>query len=102
MTAALLFAWMQLRESSQRLERERAVLQQQREAFTAQSSEQSAKLNQLAADLERERNLRAEDQKLIETLKNDSANETASPSRAIAFISLSSGVTRDASGAAEL
>ena len=98
MAAALLFAWMQLRGSSQRLERERAALQQQREGLNAQSSEQNSKINQLAADLERERNLRAEDQKLIESLRNDSANETASPSRSIAFLFLPSATTRGASG----
>lgn len=98
MASALLFAWIQLRGSSQRLERERAALQQQREALNAQSSEQNSKINQLAADLEREQNLRAEDQKLIESLRNDSANETASPSRSIALLFLSSATTRGASG----
>ncbi|MEK6278946.1 MAG: hypothetical protein AABN95_01185 [Acidobacteriota bacterium] len=98
MVAALLFAWMRLRESSQRLERERAVLQQQSETLNAQSNEQTSRINQLAADLERERKLRAEDQKLIESLRNDSANQTASPSRVIAFLSLTPQLTRDSSG----
>lgn len=92
----LLFGWMQLRESSRRLQNERAALQQQRETLDAQSREQTSKLNQLAADLEKERNLRAEDQKLIESLGKESGKEEAvAPTFASLF--LSPGTSRDTS-----
>lgn len=96
--AALLFAWMQLRESSRRLERERVALQKQKEALDVQSSEHVSRINQLASDLERERNLRAEDQKLIESLRNDTVKESPPPSRVIASLFLTPGLTRDESG----
>ena len=76
MGVALIFTWLQMRESSRQLERERAGLQQQRDALNAQTNDQTSKINQLAADLEKERNLRADDQKLIESLKNGSTIES--------------------------
>ena len=99
MAAALLFTWMQLRESSRRLEFERVALQQQKQALEAQSNGQASQINQLAADLEKERNLRAEDQKLIETLRNDAVKESPTTARVIAALFLTPGLTRDASGA---
>ena len=96
----LLFTWLQLRQTSRLLELERATVQQQTEALNAQSSEQASRINQLAADLERERNLRAEDQKLIESLRNDSGKETVSPSSVIASLFLTPGLTRDGAGTA--
>jgi type II secretory pathway pseudopilin PulG len=98
LAVALLFTWLQLRQTSRALELERAARQQQQESLNAQSSEQASRINQLAAELERERNLRVEDQKLIESLRNDSGKETTSPSSVFASIFLTPGLTRDGSG----
>ena len=100
LAVALLFTWMRLRESSRQLERERAALQQQTEALSAQANEQASRLNQLAADLERERNLRAEDQRLIESLRKESGTESGSPASAIASLFLLPGLTREGTGTA--
>lgn len=66
---ALVSGWLRLRSESERIQSERAALQRQKEELDQQSSNQQSRTDQLAADLQHERNERAQDQKLIEELQ---------------------------------
>lgn len=65
----LVSGWLRLRSESERLASERAALQRQKEELDKLSGQQLTRTEQLNAELQRERDQRAEDLKLIEELQ---------------------------------
>jgi hypothetical protein len=100
----LVTGWLRLRSESERINSERAALRQQVEALDQQLSDQQARTDQLTANLQRERDQRAEDKKLIEKLLRGLGRETRVQSilAAAASILLRPGSLRSAGDRPEL
>lgn len=96
--AALLAGWLRLRGESERLNSERAALQQKQAELARQLSVQQARGEQQSAELQREREERAEDLKLIEKLQRaaESKEQTSRLPGLTAFAFLTPGSLRSA------
>jgi hypothetical protein len=104
--AAVLAGWIKLRNESQRVETERAALEQRRQELEKTTTEQQSRSNQLSAELQMEKEKREHDQKKIEELQR-ALNQTEQPGSlttpsTFATILLFSGLTRGESGGNEL
>jgi len=89
----LFLAWRNVRNDSYRLASERAALARESKSRQQQTTELQTKAEQLAAELQTERNQRAEDRKLIEQLQEANATGRALRS-SIASIFLMPGTLR--------
>jgi hypothetical protein len=80
---ALFSGWSRLRSESERLSSEQAALQRQKEELDKLSVEQRTRTEQLSAELQRERDQRAEDLKLIEELQRANKLKETQPQQSI-------------------
>jgi hypothetical protein len=98
----LIISWYRLRGESDRIVAERAAIQRQKEELDKQLSEQQTKTTQLSADLQREKEQRAEDLKLIEELqRTNKLKETQAQQPLIstlATVFLTPGLSRSGGG----
>lgn len=101
---ALLAGWMKLRSKSQRFDSGLAALEKQRQELEKQSAEQQSRSEQLSVELQKERQLREQNEKLIEALKRSQKqnDQSSSLGSIVASLVLFPGSTRDISGGNEL
>lgn len=76
---ALVADWLRLRRASERINSERAMLQRQKDDLDRQLSAQQAQADQQNAELQRERDQRIEDLKLIEELQRAAQSKEQTP-----------------------
>jgi hypothetical protein len=92
--AVLVTGWLRLRNESERIKSERAALLRQIEDLNRQLSAQEAKAEQQTAELQRERDQRTEDLKLMEERAAQSKERTTSTPSIFATIFLIPGQVR--------
>jgi anti-sigma factor RsiW len=96
----LVTGWLRLRKESERLNSERAALQQQKEALDRQLSAQKANREPLTAEPQQQLNQRAAEQTLLETPQRDAKPRHSSLGSAVTVF-LTPGLTRSAGAGAD-